>query len=109
MVCKKNKRHIQFTLSVNKIQFRSFTVIDTEIQKLVRQCLIVDKIYEVLSYDRKNNCIVGFITQVEKSKKGWLSHRSVAILYQVITTERVVDLLNDAENKDPEMREQIII
>ncbi|CAG8487608.1 9483_t:CDS:2 [Funneliformis mosseae] len=37
-----------------------------------------------------------------KGKKGWLSRGSVATLHQVTTTERVVDLLNDAENKGPE-------
>ncbi|CAB4435488.1 unnamed protein product [Rhizophagus irregularis] len=56
-----------------------------------------------------DNRITDFITQVGKGKKGWLSRGSVATLYQVSTTERVVDLLNDAENKGPEMRGQIII
>jgi len=30
-------------------------------------------------------------------------------LHQVITIEKVVDLLNDAENKGPESRGQIIV
>ena len=44
-----------------------------------------------------------------QGKKGWLSHGSVATLHHVTTTERVIDLLNDAENKGPEMCGQIII
>ena len=44
-----------------------------------------------------------------QGKKGWLSRGSIATLHQVTTTERVVDLLNMAENKGPETREQIII
>ncbi|CAG8641153.1 1459_t:CDS:2 [Funneliformis mosseae] len=46
-----------------------------------------------------DNRIADFIIQMGK----------VATLHQVTTMERVVDLLNDAENKGPEMRGQIII
>ena len=56
-----------------------------------------------------DNRITDFITQVKKSKKEWLNHRSVTTLHQVTTTKRVIDLLNDAENKGPEMCGQIII
>ena len=56
-----------------------------------------------------DNCITDFIIQMGQGRKGWLSRGSVATLYQVITTERVVDLLNDAENKGPETCGQIII
>ena len=51
MVRKKNKRHIQSTPSANKTQSRSFIVTDTELQKLIRQGLVVDEVHEVLSYD----------------------------------------------------------
>ena len=44
-----------------------------------------------------------------QGKKKWLSHGSVAILHQLTTTEIVVDLLNDTENKGPEIHGQIII
>ncbi|CAG8735815.1 11126_t:CDS:2, partial [Funneliformis caledonium] len=44
-----------------------------------------------------------------EGKKGWLSRRSVATLHKATSTERVVDLLNDAENKGPEAQGQIII
>ena len=56
-----------------------------------------------------DNHITDFIIQIGQDKKGWLSRGSVATLHQVTTTERVVDLLNNAENKGPEMRGQIII
>ena len=56
-----------------------------------------------------DNCITDFINQIEQGKKGWLSCRSVASLHKVTTTERVVDLLNDAENKGPETRGHIIV
>ena len=59
MVRKKNKRHIQSTPSVtstsaNETQPKSLTVTNTELQELICQGLIVDEVYEVLSYDRKN-------------------------------------------------------
>ena len=54
MVRKKNKKHIQSTPSANETQSRSLTVTDTELQKLVRQGLIVDEVHKVLSYDRKS-------------------------------------------------------
>ncbi|CAG8731914.1 9972_t:CDS:1, partial [Rhizophagus irregularis] len=44
-----------------------------------------------------------------EGKKGWLSRGSVATLHKVTSTEKVVDLLNKAENKGPETRRQIII
>ena len=156
MVRKKNKRHIQSIQSATpalaeETQSRSLTVTDTELQKLIRQGLIINEVHEVLSYDRKsipwvdnfinlsiklenqcddlkekayhflmrelfsmkafcdtssqdglfseaeyyrnkiNNRITDFIIQMGQGKKGWLSWESVA--------ERVVDLLNDAENK----------
>ena len=53
--------------------------------------------------------IVDFIIQIGEGKKGWLSCGSVATLHKATSTERVVDLLNDAENKGPEARGQIII
>ncbi len=56
-----------------------------------------------------DNRITDFIIQMGQGKKGWLSRGSVATLHHVTTTERVVDLLNDAENKGPEMRRQIIM
>ena len=56
-----------------------------------------------------DNRITDFIIQIGEGKKGWLSRGSVATLHQVTTTERVVDLLNDAENKGPESRGQIIV
>ena len=56
-----------------------------------------------------DNRITDFIIQMGQGKKGWLSRGSIATLHQVTTTERVVDLLNMAENKGPETREQIII
>ncbi len=46
---------------------------------------------------------------MEKDKKRWLSHRSVVILHQVITTKKVIDLLNIAENKSPKTCDQIIV
>ncbi|RIA97281.1 hypothetical protein C1645_814168 [Glomus cerebriforme] len=59
MVRKKNKRHIQSTLlatsaSANEIQSRSLIVIDTELQELIHQGLVVDEVHEVLEYDRKS-------------------------------------------------------
>ncbi|CAG8747515.1 uncharacterized protein OCT59_029251 [Rhizophagus irregularis] len=48
--------------------------------------------------------IVDFIIQIGEGKKGWLSRRSVATLHKVTFTEKVVDLLNNAENKGPEAR-----
>ena len=56
-----------------------------------------------------DNPITDFINQIEQDKKGWLSRGSVASLHKVTTTERVVDLLNDAENKGPESHGQIIV
>jgi len=56
-----------------------------------------------------DNSITDFIIQTGEGKKGWLSRGSVATLRQVTNTEGVVDLLNDAENKGPETRGQIII
>ncbi len=56
-----------------------------------------------------DNRITDFIIQIGEGKKGWLSRGSVATLHQMTTTERVVDLLNEAENKGPETRGQIII
>ena len=53
--------------------------------------------------------IVDFIIQIGEGKKGWLSRGSVATLHKATSTERVVDLLNKAENKGPETRGQIII
>src|ERR1044071_3279175 len=59
MVRKKNKRHIQSTpsatpASADETQSRSLTVTDSELQKLIRQGLVVDEVHEVLSYDRKS-------------------------------------------------------
>ena len=54
MVHKKNKRHIQSTPSANETQSKSLIVTDMELQKLVCQALIVDKVHEVLSYDQKS-------------------------------------------------------
>ena len=56
-----------------------------------------------------DNRITDFIIQMGQGKKGWLSRGSIATLHQVTTTERVVDLLNIAENKGPKTRGQIII
>ncbi|CAG8705092.1 14302_t:CDS:1 [Funneliformis caledonium] len=56
-----------------------------------------------------DNRISDFIIQMGEGKKGWLSRRSVAILRQMSTTKRVIDLLNIAKNKGPETRGQIII
>ncbi|CAB4419696.1 unnamed protein product [Rhizophagus irregularis] len=53
--------------------------------------------------------IVDFIIQIGEGKKGWLSRGSVVTLHKATSTERVVDLLNNAENKGPEARGQIII
>jgi len=53
--------------------------------------------------------IVDFIIQIGEGKKGWLSRGSVATLHKATSTERVVDLLNDAENKGQESHSQIII
>ena len=53
--------------------------------------------------------ITDFIIQISEGRKEWLSYGSVAILHQMSTTKRVVDLFNDAENKGPETRGQIII
>jgi len=59
MARKKNKKHIQSIPSVtstsaNETQPKSLTVTDTELRELIRQGLVVDEVYEVLSYDRKN-------------------------------------------------------
>ncbi len=43
-----------------------------------------------------DNRIADFIIRIGEGKKGWLSCGSIATLHQVTTTERVVDLLNDA-------------
>jgi hypothetical protein len=51
-----------------------------------------------------DNRITDFINQIGQGKKGWLSHGAVVSLHKVTTTERVVDLLNDAENKGLESR-----
>ena len=56
-----------------------------------------------------DNRIADFIIRIGEGKKGWLSRGSIATLHQVTTTERVVDLLNMAENKGPESRGQIIV
>ncbi|GES82539.1 hypothetical protein GLOIN_2v1495169 [Rhizophagus clarus] len=97
MVCKKNKRYIQSTSSatlllVNETKFRSLIVIDMKLQELIHQ----------------DNHIVGFTNQIEKGKKGWLNYGSVETLHQIIITKRVVDLLNDTENKGPETYTDII-
>src|SRR4051812_23826512 len=55
-----------------------------------------------------DNRIADFIIRIGEGKKGWLSCRSVATIRRVTTTKRVMDLLNIAENKGPEMRGQII-
>ncbi|CAG8523806.1 16649_t:CDS:1, partial [Funneliformis caledonium] len=54
MVRKKNKRHIQSTPLANETQSRSLTLTDMELRELIRQGLVVDEVYEILSYDRKN-------------------------------------------------------
>src|ERR1043166_9784277 len=59
MVRKKNKRHNQSrqsatSSSANETQSKNMIVSDTELQKLIRQGLVVDEVHEVLSYDRKN-------------------------------------------------------
>ncbi|PKB98175.1 hypothetical protein RhiirA5_431800 [Rhizophagus irregularis] len=87
MVRKKNKRHNQSrqsatSSSANETQSKNMIVSDMELRELVRQ---------------------------GEGKKGWLSRGSVATLHKATTTERVVDLLNDAKNKGPEARGQIII
>ncbi|CAG8618388.1 15905_t:CDS:2 [Funneliformis mosseae] len=56
-----------------------------------------------------DNRISDFIIQMGEGKKGWLSRGSVAILRQMSTTKRVIDLLNIAKNKGPKTRGQIII
>ena len=58
-----------------------------------------------------DNRMADFIIRIGggKKKKKWLSRGSVATLRQVTNTEGVVDLLNEAENKGPETRGQIII
>ena len=58
MVRKKNKRHNQSTpsatsASAGETQSNDMIVSDTELRELVRQGFIVDKIQEVISYDRK--------------------------------------------------------
>ncbi|POG82464.1 hypothetical protein GLOIN_2v1495169, partial [Rhizophagus irregularis DAOM 181602=DAOM 197198] len=52
--------------------------------------------------------IVDFIIQIGKGKKKWLSRGSVATLHKATSTERVVDLLNDAENEGPRSYEDIL-
>ena len=49
------------------------------------------------------------IDRMGQGKKGWLSRGSVATLRRVTTTKRVMDLLNIAENKGPELHSQIIV
>ena len=56
-----------------------------------------------------DNRMTDFIIRIGEGKKGWLSRGSVTTLRQVTNTEGVVDLLNDAKNKGPEARGQIII
>src|SRR6266542_3476787 len=80
---------------------------------LMRELFNMKMFHDISSYNRLiskveyyrnniDNLIIDFITQIGKSKKGWLSHGSVSSLHQVITMERVMDLLNIAENKGPE-------
>ncbi|RIA87594.1 hypothetical protein C1645_740018 [Glomus cerebriforme] len=59
MARKKNKRHIQSipsatSTSANETLSRSLTVMDTELQELIRQGLVVDEVHEVLSYNQKS-------------------------------------------------------
>src|SRR4051794_23269064 len=69
----------------------------------------MDCIFKAEYYRNKiGNRITDFIIQIGEGKKGWLSRGSVVTLHQVTTTERVVDLLNDAENKGLESYGQII-
>ena len=79
--------------------------------KAFRDAFSQDGLFSEAEYYRNkiDNCITDFIIQMGKGKKGWLSRGLVATLHQVTTTERVVDLLNDAENKGFEMCRQIII
>ncbi|CAG8510785.1 3670_t:CDS:2 [Funneliformis mosseae] len=128
MVRKKNKRHIQSTLLANETQSRSLTIIDTKLQKLVEKAyhFLMRELFSIKAFcdassqvglfseakyyrNKIDNHITDFIIQIGKGKKGWLSCGSVAILHQVTITERVVDLLNSAENKGSEIHRQIII
>jgi len=79
--------------------------------KAFRDASSQDGLFSEAEYYRNkiDNRITDFIIQMGKGKKGWLSRGSVTSLHKVTTTKRVVDLLNDAENKGPEMRGQIII
>jgi hypothetical protein len=79
--------------------------------KAFRDAFSQDGLFSKTEYykNKIDNRITDFIIQMGKGKKGWLSRGLVATLHQVITTERVVDLLNNAENKGPELRGQIII
>ena len=72
--------------------------------KAFRDASSQDRLVSKAEYYRNkiDNHITDFIIQMGQGKKGWLSCRSVVTLHQMTTMERVVDLLNDAENKSPE-------
>ncbi|CAG8697946.1 14281_t:CDS:2, partial [Dentiscutata heterogama] len=100
----------------------------TELQELIRQGGIIDKIHEVMSYDRESNpwiddfintsmeleklifqanyyknkiedYVFEFLSQFRENKKEWLTREAVGTLRQVITLQKVMDLLDIAENK----------
>ncbi|CAG8559438.1 3458_t:CDS:2, partial [Funneliformis mosseae] len=112
----------------NEIQSRSLIVTDTELQKLVRQGLIVNEIHKLKNqYDDSREKVYhslmrelfsmkafrdvfsqdGLFSEAEYYRNKIDNHITDFIIQ--MEKERVMDLLNDAENKDSEMHEQIII
>ncbi|CAG8566248.1 7570_t:CDS:1 [Diversispora eburnea] len=88
--------------------------------KLMREIFNTKMFYEASKQDRfesraeyyKNkieDCVFEYLSQVGENKKGWLSRGAVGTLRQVITSQKVLDLLDIAENKGLESPSQIII
>ncbi|RHZ65094.1 hypothetical protein Glove_319g22 [Diversispora epigaea] len=88
--------------------------------KLMREVFNTKMFYEASKQDEfesqaeyyKNkieDCVFEYLSQVEENKKEWLTRGAVGTLCQVITSQKVLDLLDIAENKGLESPGQIII
>ncbi|CAG8634403.1 2261_t:CDS:1 [Diversispora eburnea] len=88
--------------------------------KLMREIFNTKTFYEVSKQDgltsqadyyknKIEDCIFEFLSHMGGDKKEWLTRRVVRTLRQVITSQKVLDLLDIAENKGLESPGQLII
>ncbi|RHZ77995.1 hypothetical protein Glove_168g298 [Diversispora epigaea] len=80
--------------------------------KLMREIFNIKMFYEASKQDRFESRAEYYKNKIEdlgENKKGWLSRGAIGTLHQVITSQKVLDLLDIAENKGLESPSQIII